>query len=296
MISKDRETEILRLHHGEQWPVGTIASQLGVHHSTVQRVLMQSGVERTEVVKGPTILDPYLPFVVETLAKYPGICSSRIYAMVKERGYRGSEGHFRRVVAMHRPRRSAEAFQRLKTRPGEQAQVDWGHFGRFEMMAAVRTLLAFVMVLSWSRRIFLRFFPASGMAWFLRGHNEAFERFQGVPEILVYDNLKSVVLERRGDAIRFNPQLLDYAGYHRFEPRPANVARGNEKGRVERAIRYIRNSFFAARKWTDLADLNRQADEWCAQIADARRCPEDRSRTVAEVFAEEQPRLRGLPG
>jgi transposase len=295
MISKEREAEILRLHHGERWPVGTIAHQLGVHHSTVQRVLMQSGVGRQEVIKGPTLVDPYLPFVVETLQKYPGICASRVYAMVKERGYPGAESHFRRIVAMHRPRRTAEAFLRLRTRPGEQAQVDWGHFGKVALEGVMRTLLVFVMVLSWSRRIFLRFYPASGMAWFLRGHTEAFRHFDGVTEVIVYDNLKSVVLERRGDAIRFHPQILDFAGYHRFEPRPANVARGNEKGRVERAIRYIRTSFFAARKWADLDDLNRQAGDWMQQISDARRCPEDRSRTVAEVFADEQPRLRRLP-
>ena len=125
--------------------------------------------------------------------------------------------------------------------------------------------MAFVMVLSYSRLIFLRFFLDARMDSFLRGHVEGFCTFGGVARVVLYDNLKSAVLERQGDAIRFNPALLGLAAHYCFEPRPVAVARGNEKGRVERSIRYIRDSFFAARKFTDLADLNAQAAAWCAE-------------------------------
>jgi transposase len=152
-------------------------------------------------------------------------------------------------VACHRPRPAAEAYLRLRTLPGEQAQVDWGHFGHLQIGRARRPLMAFVMVLSHSRMVFLRFFLDARMDSFLRGHALAFAAFGGVPRVLLYDNLKSAVLERvdhpRGSAIRFNPTLLALAGHYRFEPRPVAPARGNEKGRVERAIRYIRDSFFA---------------------------------------------------
>ena len=94
--------------------------------------------------------------------------------------------------------------------------------------------MAFVMVLSWSRQIFLRFYLNQRMESFLRGHVGAFEAFGGCSRIVLYDNLKSAVLERRGDAIRFNPTLLSLASHYHFEPRPVAVARGNEKGRVER--------------------------------------------------------------
>jgi hypothetical protein len=103
------------------------------------------------------------------------------------------------------------------------------------------------------------------------------------------------VLERRGDAIRFHPSLLSFAGHYRFEPRPVAVARGNEKGRVERAIGYIRAAFFAARRFTDLDGLNAQADDWCRGLAADRRCPGEPERSVREVFAEEAPRLLPLP-
>ncbi len=155
--------------------------------------------------------------------------------------------------------------------------------------------MAFVMVLSWSRRIFLRFFLDARMENFLRGHVGAFEAWQGLSRVLLYDNLKSAVLERQGDAIRFHPTLLEFAGHYRFEPRPVAVARGNEKGRVERAIRYVRDSFFAARSFTDVDDLNRQADAWCLGQADERLCPQDKTITVREAFLQEQPRLLALP-
>src|SRR4051794_41195473 len=145
--------------------------------------------------------------------------------------------------------------------------------------------MAFVMVLSYSRQIFLRFFLDARMENFLRGHVGAFTAWNGVPRVLLYDNLKSAVLERRGDAIRFNPTLLSFAGHYRFEPRPVAVARGNEKGRVERAIGYIRGAFFAARRFTDLDDLNAQADDWSRGLAADRRCPAEPECTVREVFA-----------
>jgi len=226
---------------------------------------------------------------------FPSLAASRLYVMVRERGYTGSPDHFRHLVSHHRPRPQAEAYLRLVTLPGEQAQVGWGRFGHLAIGRARRPLMAFVMVLSWSRRIFLRFFPDAGMESFLRGHAGAFWAWGGVPRVLLYDNLKSAVLERRGDAIRFHPTLLEFAGRYRYEPRPVAVARGNEKGRVERAIRYIRDNFFAARSFAGLDDLNRRAEAWCLGIADDRLCPQDKSLAVKQAFVREQPRLLALP-
>jgi transposase len=295
VIPSDREAQILRYHHVEKWPIGTIARQLHVHHSVVRRVLAQAGLPRGGGSPRPSRLEPFLPFILQTLEKFPTLAASRLYAMVCERGWRGSPHHFRHLIACHRPRRPAEAYLRLRTLPGEQAQVDWAHFGHLQIGRARRPLMAFVMVLSFSRRIFLRFCLDARMENFLRGHVEAFSAWDGVPRVLLYDNLKSAVLERQGDAIRFHPALLGFAGHYRYEPRPVAVARGNEKGRVERAIRYVRDAFFAARDFRDLDDLNAQAEAWCRGPAAERRCPEQPGRSVAEVFAEEARHLLTLP-
>ena len=141
----------------------------------------------------------------------------------------------------------------------------------------------------------MRFFLNASLANLVRGHVEAFSVLGGGVRTLLYDNRRSVVLERRGDAIRFHPTLLELAAHYRFEPRPVAPARGNEKGRVERLIRFVRDSFFRARRFHDLDDLNDQADHWCQTRAAQRPCPEDRPRTVADVFAEERAHLLALP-
>ena len=294
VISVELSAQILRLYQAEQWRVGTIAAQLHVHRDTVRRVLAQAGLPAPILPLRPSRVDRYRPFILETLAKFPSLTAARLFVMVHERGYRGSPEHFRHVIAGMRPRPSAEAFLRLRTLPGEQAHVDWGHFGHLQIGRARRPLMAFVMVLSYSRRIFLRFFLDARMDSFLRGHVEAFAAL-GVARVLLYDNLKSAVLERQGDAIRFNPELLSLAAHYRYEPRPVAVARGNEKGRVERAIRYVRDAFFAAREFADLADLNAQARLWCEGQASLRRWPEDNRISVREAFEAERASLLALP-
>jgi len=295
MIPEELEARILRLYHAEKWRVGTIASQVGVHHSTVQRVLARAGLPDAAASPRRSLIDPYRDVIKDTLSSYPQLPASRLYEMIRERGYAGGPDHFRHLIALIRPRKAPEAYLRLRTLPGEQGQVDWGHFGKLTIGRAQRPLMAFVMVLSWSRRVFLRFFLNQQMENFLRGHEAAFMAWSGVPRILLYDNLKSAVLERRGAAIRFHPTLLSFAGHYRYQPRPVAVARGNEKGRVERAIRYIRSSFFPARKYRDLDDLNEQARQWCEGLSSDRRCPEDRTMTVREAYEQEQGKLLSLP-
>ncbi len=294
MIDERQRAEILRLYHAEAWPVATIASELGLHHSVIERVLAQEGQPRVRSER-PSILEPYLSFIRETLEKHPRLRASRLYDMCVARGYQGGPDHFRHRLRSLRPYKAAEAYLRLQSLPGEEAQVDWAYFGRVPIGRARRPLVAFAMVLSWSRMLFVRFFLSAKMECFLRGHVLGLEAFGGSARVLLYDNLRSAVAERKGDAIRFHPTLLLLAAHYRFEPRPVAVARGNEKGRIERAIRFVRESFFAARRWHDLDDLNAQAHEWCRTRAAQRPWPDDRSRTVAEVFAEERPKLLPLP-
>lgn len=294
MIPEELEQKVLRLHYVEKWTVGTIAKQLCLHHSTVARVLRDHGVHKP-VTKRPSMVDPFLPYLREQLHTYPTLPASRLYQMVVERGYPGKPDHFRSIVARIRPKQPAEAFLRVRTLPGEEAQVDWAHFGKVQIGRATRRLSAFVMVLSESRMPFVRFFYDQRMASFLAGHVDAWAFFGGVTRCVLYDNLKSVVLERRGDAIKFHPRALELAAHYCFEARPVAVARGNEKGRVERMIRYLRTSFWPAREWQDLADLNAQVRGWCLDVAGTRRHPDDNTRTVVDAWNDERARLLPLP-
>ena len=140
-IAPELRAQILRLYQAERWRIGTIASQLHLHRDTVQRVIAQACVMRPDPPLRPSQVDPYLPFIRDTLAKFPTLTASRLHAMVRSRGYTGGPDHFRHLVACHRPRPAAEAYLRLRTLPGEQAQVDWGHFGHLVVGQAKRPLM-----------------------------------------------------------------------------------------------------------------------------------------------------------
>ncbi|WP_368670659.1 IS21 family transposase, partial [Myxococcus sp. AM011] len=231
------------------------------------------------------MLGPYTDFIDATLKAHPRLRATRLLHMVKARGYPGGYEQVKRYVRRVRPGPQAEAFLRRCTLPGEEAQVDWGSFGKVQVGRATRTLSCFVLVLGHSRAMYARFFLGQTMECFLQGHVQAFEALGGVPRSLLYDTLKSVVLERAGDAIRFHPRVLEAAGHYHFAPKPCAPYRGNEKGKVERTIRYLRDSFFAARSFHGLDDLNRQLTRWVDEVAHPRRVPGDASgRTVAEAL------------
>jgi len=193
-VSKETESEILRLFHAEKWKRGTIARQLQIHHGVVDRVLTRNGISIERLRVRGSMIDPYLSFIRSVLEKYPKLTGSRLHEMVKARGYTGGVDHFRDMLARHRPRPAAEAYLRLSTIKGEEAQVDWACFGKVTIGNAERPLYGFVMVLSWSRQIFLKFYTGLSTANFLQGHVDAFSSWGGVPREIKYDNLKSAVL------------------------------------------------------------------------------------------------------
>ena len=294
MIDAELEAEVRRLHFAEHWKVGTIVSNLGLHADAVRRVL---GIDRRappDKVPRPRLIDPFLPLVSEILERYPRLRATRIHAMLRERGFSGSARQVRRAVRKLRPSRR-EAYLLLRAFPGEEAQADWADFGEIAVGNTRRRLSAFVMTLSYSRSLYVEFFLDQKIENFLLGHRRAFEHFCGVPRAVRIDNLRSAVLGRRGKEVRFHPRYLELAGWYHFQPRPCRPARGNEKGRVERSIGYLRESFFAGRSVTTVADLNAAVLRWCDEVASQRPWPDDPQRTVAAVFEQEQSRLLALP-
>lgn len=293
MLDPERLATIRRLYYAEHWKIGTIASELGVHRDTVRAAIETDPLGRPRRLR-PSLLDPYVAFLRETLERHPRLRATRLLEMIRPRGYAGSIQRLRCVVARLRPE-GKEAFLRLVSFPGEQAQVDWAHFGSVKVGRAERRLSCFVMTLSFSRALYLEFFFDQTQESFFRGHVRGFDYFGGVPRVILYDNLKSAVLERQGRAVHFHPRLIELVSHYHFQPRPCAPGRGNEKGKVERAIRYVRESFFEGSLFTTLADLNLRAWRWRDRVAHERPWPDDGSRTVAQVWEEERPRLLSLP-
>ena len=291
MISKEIWAEILRLHRVEHLSQQLIAQRLGLERHTVARAVASEVSPRYLRPPGPTLVTPLLPAIEARLRDFPEISAARLLDEVRTQGYRGSYTTLKEAVRTLRPKQ-LEAFVRRETEPGQEAQVDWGSFGTLDIGGARRPLSCFVMVLGYSRMLWLRFTVSQRMEDFLRGHVDAFTFFGGVPHRILYDNLRSVVVARSGSTVRFNPRFLEFAGTHLYEPRPCGVRRANEKGKVEVAIRYIRTSFFSGRRFRDLGDLNAQAARWRDEVANSRlhsvtrerpidRLPRDRANLLA---------------
>ena len=296
-VRPEVEAEIQRLFHAEHWKVGTIAAHLGVHHDVVRRVLgILPGQSLTGHAPRPMRIDPYRAFVAEQLERYPRLRATRLHDMLKERGYTGGVRTLRRFAAQIRPVPRSEVYLRLpEPLPGEQAQCDWAHVGPVAVPGGERSLWLFVMILSYSRALWAEFVFELTADSLRRSLVRAAGYFGGCTRQWLFDNPKSVVLERHGAAIRFNPDLLDLASHYHVQPRLCAVGKGNQKGRVERIIRFLRDRFLAGRTIDDIESGNRELTGFLSNIAMPRSHPVLRDKSVAQVFADERPRLLPLP-
>jgi len=292
--SDELEAEIRRLYFAEHWPVGTVASQLVQHGDVVRRVL-KLDVPRAPVAERLLLVEPYKEFIKQTLKKYPTLRATRLFDMVKPRGYPGEVRTLRTYVASVRPRPVREAYLRVSTLPGEQAQVDWAHVGKVRVLGGERPLWAFVMVLSWSRAMWGEFVFDLTAHSLRRSLARAAAYFGGNTREWLFDNPKNVVLARHGDAVRFHPRLLDVSSHYCVSLRLCTVRKPNQKGRVERAIRYVRERFLAGRELRSVAQANTEFLAFLNDVANPRPHPTLPNVTVASCLAQEKLRLLPLP-
>ena len=289
------EADIARLHFAEHFPVGTIATQLGVHPDVVKRVLGIGPPPKEPRTPRSLTLAPYFDFIEQTLKQYPRLRSTRLYDMLCERNYKGSPRTVRHYVQQVRPRPPSEVFLRTQMLPGEQAQVDWGCVGKVQVPGGTRTLWVFVMVLSYSRALWAELVFDLSIHSLRRSLIRAADHFGGCPRTWLFDNPKTVVLQRHGDQAQFHPLLLELCGALRVQPRLCKVRAPWQKGRVERAMRYLWDRFFAGRTIPNLEVGNQQLQEFLRTIPPERPHPDFPNRTVAELFSGEQPLLLGPP-
>lgn len=295
MIDRERAAEIRRLFFAEHWKKGTIATQLGVHHDAVERVLGPMGGAPKARHEVPSVLDPYASFIDEVLARYPKLVSTRLYDMLVARGYTGSLRTVTRHVGRVRPRPSSEVFLRTERLPGEQSQIDWGHVGTLRVPGGERALWVFVIVLAFSRALFAELVFDLRVHSVLRSLVHASQHFGGVTRQWLFDNPKTIVLERHGELVRYQPDLLALSAALHVQPRLCGVRKPHHKGGVERAIRYLKDRFFAARHLSSIEQGNVELHRFLAEIAMKRPHPVQRERTVAEVFEDERAHLLALP-
>lgn len=295
MLGGGKVKELYELR-GERESIRGIAERLGVSRNTVRKYLRSEEVPKPK--RRPqrgSMLDAYQAYLREQIAAGVDNCVV-LLREIRKRGYAGSYTILKDFVQPLRLPRKPKATARFETEPGEQAQVDFGLFRYVSPEGPTRQLYAFVMVLSWSRAIYVEFVTRTDTAAFLRCHWNAFVYFGGIVRRCLYDNVKVVVLGRneQGEAI-YHPEFLDFSRRLGFSIQLCKPYRAQTKGRVESGIKYVRGSFWPTARFVDLADLNRQAREWMDMVANVRVHGTTGERPVDRLMME-RGHLQALPG
>jgi transposase len=296
MLKVEEWAEIRRLHKIESLSQRAISRRLGVNRRTVAKALASSAPPHYKRSSSGSILDPYKPKIHALLAKDPKLSAVRILELIGPDGYIGKIGLVRNFVREVRPRyRPQPVFLRMEYDPAEYAQVDWAEMpGRVRWQGHLCKVHAFMLVLCYSRLLYLEFSLGTKLWDFLRCHQHAFQAIGGVPKACVYDNLSSVVKRRRGTDITLNETFQHFAGHYCFQVHPCWPGEPNQKGVVERPVDYVKGNFWAGRVFADYRDLQRQGQHWQDHTANVRVHSITRQRPVDRFLAEKEA-LHPLP-
>jgi transposase len=271
MLTPDQINAIHRLHGVEKWSLRKIAAHLRIGRRTIVRYLENPApppVRRDRSSK----LDPFKSAIAELLDQDPTAHAPVVTQRLRTLGYDGGETIVKDYLrALRAESKTRRAYVRVEPGPGERFDIDWGYFGALLYNGAARKLYAFCLVEAHSRKMYLEFTHCQSFETFVRCHIHAFDEFGGCARELWFDNLATAVAEHDGNLVRFNPRFLGFAREYGFVPRACHVAAAWEKGKVERAIGYVRQNFWPLRTFTDLADINAQARRWVRETANQRK-------------------------
>jgi len=293
MIDYPTYCEIHRLRDTDHLNLRQIAAHLDLTYPTVQKWAARPTYQRAAIPERASKLDPFKGRVVALLHQHP-YTAQQIFQQIQAQGYTGGYSILKAWVRQVRPA-AQPAYLKLEFAPGDCAQVDWGSYGSIAVGSTRRRLSFFVMVLCYSRMLYVEFTLSESLDQFLSCHRHALEFFGSVPRRVMIDNLKVGVLEHPvGQSAVFHPRYLDFAAHHNFQPVACNVRQANEKGRVEAGVGYVKKNFLSGLHPTSFAAVNPAARQWLDTVANVRLHGETRRRPV-DLFAEEKPRLQPLP-
>lgn len=291
MISYEQFCQLRKLHDQDKLRAAQIARELNLDERTVAHWVNEKSYSQRQKTKRASQLDPFKGSIARLLDQHP-YSASQILQRIREEGYSGGATILREHVAFIRPP-TTRAFLPLQFAPGQAAQIDWGSAGMIQVGSIRRRLSFFVLVLCYSRRMYLEFTLREAQEHFLECHQNAFDYFGGVPAEWIVDNCKVAVLRHdRGQDPVFNPKYLDFARHHGCQIRACNPRSPHEKGRVERAVRYVRQNFLAGLELSSLEAVNTAAKLWLCTVANVRVHTET-GKTPDALFAEE--RLAQVP-
>lgn len=295
MLTVETWAEIRRLHIVEKLSKRSIAKRLAVHRSTVTRALASQLPPRYTRPPRPSPLDPFKPKIQTLLDLYPTLSGVRMRELLEAEGYQGRQTILNMYLREQRGSwRGTPVYERTDYVPGMFAQVDWAVMpDRVPYEGELRRVYAFLMVLCYSRMLYVEFTLSCRTEDFMRAHRRGLEFFQGTPQRCVYDNLRTVVLRRRGADVTFNPPFVAFAGTYHFDPHACWPAQPHQKGLVERPAGYVKKNFWAGRSFRDFREIGPQGWEWLDRAN--QRIHGTTHRRPVDMWAEERPRLIPLP-
>lgn len=291
-MDKNKKGFIRYLKSAENISVSAIARRIGSDRKTVRRALTDNNCDKR--TKRPSKLNPYKKQIEHILTENPVITNALILEKIKQEGYQGGKSILGEYLLKLRCK-IKEAFNHIETLPGAEAQVDWASCATISCGNYSRKLYLFCMVLSYSRYTYIAFTTSMDSDTFMACHIKAFRFFGGIPKSLLYDNLKSVVSFRYGKEIIFNERFSDFALYYGFKIKACNVRRGNEKGKVERAIRYVKGNFLQRKNYENFDLIKAEASFWLRETANKRIHSTTRKKPVDMFLNDEKAFLLILP-
>jgi transposase len=293
MIDYPTFLKIKHLNQQQHLKCSQIAGELNLDERTVAKWLNENQYHQRKPVQRSSKLDFFKADILRMLEAYP-LSAAQVLQRIQEDGFDGGYTIVKEYVRKVRPRRK-KAYLTLSFAPGECAQVDWGSYGSVNVGDTSRRLSFFVMVLCHSRMMYVEFTVSQTMEHFLSCHQNAFLRFGAIPERIMVDNLKSAVLKRTiGKDPVLNPKYLDFANHYGFTITPCGVGKGNEKGRVENGVGYVKKNFLSGLQISDFKDLNPAALGWLDSVANVR-IHGKTGRKPVDMLKEELSHLHQLP-
>lgn len=269
MIDRHLVFEIHRLKH-LGLSVREIARQLKLDRQTVAKYIHTPDPVPARRQGRPSKLDPYRQTIKDIVSDHPYIKAPAILQYLRPKGFTGQITIVREYLHTLKQSHHNKAYCRFESPPGEQMQVDWGHFGSLEYGQTRRKLYALVVVEGHSRMMHVTYTHSQSQPYLHQGLLDAFIFFGGTPAALVVDNMMTAVTERIGPMVRFNAAFLDFLRPLSITPKPCNIRAPHEKGKVESSIKYLRTNFWPLKTFKDLGDVQNQVDHWRDTVANVR--------------------------
>jgi transposase len=270
MIEKATIFEIHRLKH-LGWSDRKIARHLRIDRITVKKYWHNPNRQFKKPKRRSSKLDPYLHLIDQWLDQDPQVKATVVLQHLRNKGFTGQITIVRDLLRKIRgSQKQRQAYIRFESEPGQQMQIDWGHFGSLPYGNTNRKLYALAVLEAYSRMLYVEFTHSQKQQTLHQCLLNAFSFFGGTAKEILVDNMITAVIERQGSIVRFNDAFLDFLRHFNITPVACNPGAPHEKGKIEAAIKYVRRNFWPLRSFKDLFDVQAQARQWLNTVANLR--------------------------